>query len=204
MSVKDSNSYSRKDRDPYPRLHLQTHISYTSLPPYQLTDLLLLAVVCVPSLCTLSPFKSDTHFKFVGRFVLLAIYTHLPAPLGVISTLSAPVFIHRLIFLLSPLTTFDAHATLIEPLCLDSHVYVSIVTVSLSVGLILTVTLARLETEVLDLSVMSRSNMKGVSEVTLGAAIVALAALSFAMLARGEVGDVWLQFYIRSAGETFD
>jgi hypothetical protein len=71
-------------------------------------------------------------------------------------------------------------------------------TVSLIVGLILTVTLALLEMEELDFTLTTSSKIKDVSVVTLGALTGALGEPAFVMLADGEDGEVWLHLKLRS------
>jgi hypothetical protein len=86
----------------------------------------------------------------------------------------------------------------IVPDCFDSQVYESMVTMSLIVGLILTVTLALLEMEELDLRLTRSSKTKDVSAVTLGALMVAVGEVPSVMLADGEEGEAWLHLKFRS------
>jgi hypothetical protein len=168
-------------------------------PSYQLTyRLFLLAFVCVPVLCALSPFKSDTHFRLLGLPVLRAVYSHFPGVFAVISSFWFPLFSHNDIFLLSPLMTLELHVTVIVPDCFDSQVYVSMVTVSFIVGLILTVTLALLEMDEFDFKLTKSSKTNEVSAVTFGALIVALGEPPSVMLADGDDGEVWLHLKFKS------
>jgi hypothetical protein len=88
------------------------------------------------------------------------------------------------------------------PDCVEDHVYVSIETVSLRVGLTLTVTLALLEIEEFDLRLTTSSKTNDVSELTLGALTVAVAEVASMMLTVGEAGDVLLHLKFKSLADT--
>jgi hypothetical protein len=165
---------------------------------YQTTALLLL-VVAVPSLTALSPFRSLTHFKLFGLAVSLALYVHLPGlPLTATMVRLVVPLRSRVMALLSPFFTFEVHVAVMLPDCLDSHVYVSMVTVSAKVGLILTVTVALLVFVVSVLEVTVSSKVKDVSVVTLGATNEALGLLALVILMAGEEGVVLAQLKFRS------
>jgi len=100
--------------------------------------------------------------------------------------------------LLSPFFTLEVHVAVMLPDCFDSQVYVSRVTVSAKVGLILTVTVALLVFVASVLEVTVSSKVKDVSVVTLGARNVALGLLALVMLTVAEEGAVFVQLKFRS------
>ena len=121
---------------------------FKSLPHH--VRALLLRVVAVPNLNGLSPFRSETHFKFVGLAVLLALYVHLPSP-PFFDIVRRVLPLRRSVMpLLSPFLTLELHVTPIVPDWRDSQLYVSMVTVSAIVGLTFTVIFALLKFVALD------------------------------------------------------
>jgi hypothetical protein len=159
-------------------------------------------VVAVPTLTALSPFKSLTHFKLLGLGVSLALYVHFPGlPLTATIVLRVLPLSTSVILLLSPFRTFELHVTAILPDCRLSQVYVSMVTVSCIVGLILKVTVALLRFVLLDFWEMRREKVKDVSVLTFGARKVARALLALLRLIEGVEGEVWVQLKFRSLSE---
>lgn len=92
--------------------------------------------------------------------------------------------------LFSPVLTLELHVTLMLPDWRDSQLYVSIVTVSATVGLILTVMDALLQLVAFALKQMVKSKVKGVSADTLGPFKVALAVLLLRIVMTGVAGEV--------------
>lgn len=121
------------------------------------------------------------------------MYAQRPLPPLIAMGMFVTPLISSVIFLLSPLRTLELHDTEIVPDWRDSHVYVSMVTTSGAVGLILTGTTILLLAVALDFRLTVSVKLKVVSVVTLGAVKVAVAWLGLVMLMAGAEGVVWVQ-----------
>lgn len=147
-------------------------------------------VVAVPRMSGLSPFRSETHFKLVGWLTRVEENVHLPGPMpAVIASVVAPLLRTNDMPLLSPLRTLELQVTPMVPDWRVPHEYVSSVTVSAIVGLILMVVEALPQVVGWLLKQMVNWKVKDVSAVTFGALKVACAATSLVIVIAGVTGD---------------